>query len=217
MKKIISVLALAMLVSVAALAQEKKADNDAWREKVRAEQVAFITSELDLTEGEAQKFWPVYNEVQAKRREAYKESFDAMKAVQEDIEKGEDSGKNLDKYLVAKKKITDLDGESVKKYSKVLPKNKVAKLILSEERFRQNQIGKLGGRNGKFGQGGHGSAPEGAPQMGEDAPKGFHKGHPGAPGKFQNGDGAKFQNGNAPAPKKLHAAPKGDVTAPSAE
>lgn len=155
MKKIISIIALAVLFGAAAFAQnngkkgEKKVNNDAWREKVRAEQVAFITSELNLTEGEAQKFWPVYNDVQSKRREAYKESFDAMKALKEGLDKGEDTEKNLDKYLVSKKKIQDLENDAVKKYSKVLPKDKVAKLVLSEERFRHNQIGKLGQKGGK--------------------------------------------------------------------
>ena len=62
MKKIISVFAVAALFCAAASAQgfdkgeRKDGNDDAWREKVRAEQVAFITSELDLTETEAQKF-----------------------------------------------------------------------------------------------------------------------------------------------------------------
>ena len=54
MKKIISVLAVLALAGSMAFAQdkqEKKNGND-WREKVRAEQVAFITSELDLSESE---------------------------------------------------------------------------------------------------------------------------------------------------------------------
>lgn len=155
MKKIISILAVAALFSAAAFAQDfqkggnkKQGNDEGWREKVRSEQVAFITSELDLTEAEAQKFWPVYNEIQNKRREAYKESFDAMKALHEGLENGGDSDKNLDSYLAAKKKIQDLEDDAVKKYSKVLPKEKVAKLILSEERFRHNQIGKLGGGKG---------------------------------------------------------------------
>ena len=168
MKKIISVFALAALMSVAALAQDfekgqKKGDNDAWREKVRAEQVAFITSELDLTESEAQKFWPVYNDIQAQRREAYKESFEAMKELEESIQNDKDQDKKLDKYVSAKRKIAEIENDSVKKYSKVLPKQKVAKLLLSEERFRHNQIGKLGqgGRPGGHGQMHQGQRPDG--------------------------------------------------------
>ena len=174
MKKIISVFAIAMLMSVVAFAQKdgkkggKKGDNEQWREKVRAEQVAFITSELDLTEAEAQKFWPVYNEVQASRREAYKESHEAMKALEEAVQKGEDTENLLDKYIAIKKKIQDLENDSVKKYSKVLPKEKVAKLVLGEERFRHQQIGKLGKGSHQGGpQGGRfQGGPQGGPQGG---------------------------------------------------
>lgn len=154
MKKIISVLALAVLVCTAAFAQNEKGNKEQWREKVRAEQAAYIKAELKLSDEEAQKFWPVYEDIQAKRREAFKESFNAMKALKEDLDKGGDSGKSLDKYLSAKKKIQDLDNDAVKKYSKVLPKEKVARLVLSEERFRHNQIGKFG-HGGQHPQGGH--------------------------------------------------------------
>lgn len=152
MKKVISVIAIAMLFSVAAFAQKdnskKKEQDDAWREKVRAEQIAQITTDLNLTEAEAQKFWPVYNDVQNKRREAYKVSFQAMKALREKMDAGADVSKELDQYLDSKKSIEEFDREAVKQYKKVLPTEKVAKLILSEERFRHNQIGKLGGNQG---------------------------------------------------------------------
>lgn len=156
MKKVISIFALAMLVSVAAFAQNdktKKGDSDAWREKIRAEQVAHITSDLNLSEAEAQKFWPVYNDVQAKRREVYKLSFQAMKALKEGLDAGGDVSKPLDNYLNAKKDIEEFEREAVKKYRMVLPTEKVAKLILSEESFRHNQIGKLGGQKGPQGPG----------------------------------------------------------------
>lgn len=156
MKKIISVLVFVSLSIAVAFAQKEEKKND-WREKVRAERVAFITSELNLSEAEAQKFWPVYNDIQAKRREAYKESYGAMKALEESLQQENgDSGKLLDNYMDAKKKIQELDNDSVKKYLKVLPKEKVAKLVLSEERFRHKQIGKLGGgHDGKPGSNGH--------------------------------------------------------------
>lgn len=162
MKKVISVIAIAMLVSVVAFAQndksKKKGGNPDWREKVRAEQVAHITNDLNLSEAEAQKFWPVYNDVQAKRRDVYKASFKALKALKERMDAGEDVSGELDKYLNSKKDIEEFDRNAVKEYKRVLPVEKVAKLILSEENFRHNQIGKLGG--------GHQGGPQGGPGMG---------------------------------------------------
>ena len=63
MKKIISVFCALALVSVVAFAQpqNKKGDHkdgEQWRERVRAEQVAFLTSELNLTEAEAEEAQP---------------------------------------------------------------------------------------------------------------------------------------------------------------
>lgn len=184
MKKLISVIAITMLVSVAAFAQNDKSNNkkkgvdESWREKVRAEQVAHITSDLNLTEAEAQKFWPVYNDVQAKRRENYKVSFEALKSLKEKMDAGEDVSKELDKYLDTKKEIEEFDRNAVKEYKRVLPTEKVAKLILSEEKFRHNQIGKLG-------------RPQGGPQAGQQGSPG--KGFPGK-GNHKGGNFRPFQS-----------------------
>ena len=163
MKKLISVLSAIALVSVVAFAQpqNKKGDKkgDQWREKVRAEQVAFITNELNLTEAEAQAFWPVYNDVQNKRREAFKASGEAFKALSEGID-GADVNKLLDQYINAKKEAEKLESESIARFKKVLPVEKVAKLVLAEEKFRHQQISRLG-------QGGHPNGPGNKPGFGQ--------------------------------------------------
>ncbi len=154
MKKIISVLAVLALAGGMAVAQdrqEKKNGND-WREKVRAEQVAFITSELDLSESEAQAFWPVYNEVQKQRREAFRATEEAYENLQKGVDEKEVS-QLLDKYIEAKKAGEKIEADAVARYKKVLPVNKVAKLLLAEEKFRQKQINRLSQGRGP-GQGG---------------------------------------------------------------
>ena len=174
MKKIISVFLSLALVAGLAQAQnnkqdQKKGGND-WREKVRAEQVAFITSELDLTESEAQAFWPVYNDVQKQRREAFQATGQAFKALSEGAN-GNDAANLLDKYLDAKSAGEKVEAEAVARYKKVLPVSKVAKLLLAEEKFRQKQIHRLGqgrgpgqgGRPGGPGNGGRQPSPENEP------------------------------------------------------
>ena len=156
MKKINSVLCALALVGAVAFAQkvEKKGDKEQWREKARAEQVALITEELNLTEAEAQAFWPVYNEVQEQRREAFKASIEAMKALKKGVD-GNDAAQLLDNYVAAKDNCAKVDAQALKRYKKVLPTEKVAKLVLAEEKFRHQQIGKLGGRGGEKRPGGH--------------------------------------------------------------
>lgn len=166
MKKLISVFCAIALVSVVAYAQPKTHKGkhnggEEWREKVRAEQVAFLTSELNLTEAEAQAFWPVYNDVQNQRRDAFKVSGDAFKALQEGLDEGKDVSPLLDAYLDAKKACDKIDADALARYKKVLPVEKVAKLLLAEEKFRHQQIGKLGGKGGNR---------PGGPRPGKDMP-----------------------------------------------
>ncbi|MBR4775403.1 MAG: hypothetical protein IK008_04845 [Bacteroidales bacterium] len=174
MKKIISVFCAISLISAVALAQPgngKKGDKDAWQERVRIEQISYISSELNLTQEEAQTFWPVFNDVQNKSHEAFKASSEAFRALQE----ADDSNvaERLDAYVKAKNQANKVNEEAVEQYKKVLPVEKVAKLLVAEENFRRNQIGKLGGKggHGKGGPGKHGGPRPGgfpgAPQMDE--------------------------------------------------
>ena len=141
MKKIISILCVLALMGGTAFAQKQQ-----WREKVRAEQVSFLSSELELSEAEAQAFWPVFNDIQSQRHEAFKASGEAFKALKE--AQGKDVEKLLDAYLAAKKKAESVDEQALARYKKVLPIEKVAKLVVAEEKFRHRQIGRLGGKGG---------------------------------------------------------------------
>mgnify|MGYP001155690281 FL=1 len=58
----IGTLLACLVAGVAATAQDKPADNmEVLREKMRADKKAVVASVLELTEGEAKVFWPVYN------------------------------------------------------------------------------------------------------------------------------------------------------------
>ncbi|MBR1706478.1 MAG: hypothetical protein IJ721_06790 [Bacteroidales bacterium] len=171
MKKVISVCCALVLVTLGAWAQQdnaQKKDNGSWREKVRAERVAFLTAELDLTEAEAQNFWPVYNEAQKSRMEAYKASGEAYKALKEAVEAGSgDIDKLLSDYVSAKQTADAVESGSLSKFKGVLPIEKVGKLFLAEEKFRHQQIGRLGqGGPGRQGQArpGQGRKPSDRPQ-----------------------------------------------------
>lgn len=165
MKRIISVfLSLVMAAGILQAQnnnkQDQKKGND-WRERVRAEQVAFITSELDLTETEAQAFWPVYNDVQKQRRQSFQATGEAFRALSEGVD-GNNAAALLDKYLEARQAGEKIEADAVARYKKVLPVNKVAKLLLAEEKFRQRQIHRLG--QGGPGRPGGGNRPGNRPQ-----------------------------------------------------
>lgn len=123
-------------------AQQNQQGN--WQERMKAEKIAFITSELGLTSEEAQAFWPVYNKCCQEKMElqkAVKEAFKNLsKAVNEGIADEKELGKLLDEYLKAKQAQMEYGHENAEKYRKVLPEAKVAKLYVAEEKFRRQQI-----------------------------------------------------------------------------
>lgn len=185
MKKIISVLFVLALAGAMAFAQPagKKGGEEAWQERMKIEKISYLSSELSLTSEEAQVFWPVWNEVQGKRQEAFKASGEAFKALQEGVN-GPDAAKLLNAYVDAKDAASKINAEALARFKQVLPVEKVAKLLVAEETFRRNQIGKLGGKGGSHGgHGGHGG-------------KGGSGGHGGSGGP--NGPRGGFGGGNAP-------------------
>ena len=155
MKKVFSVLCALVVLSMGAFAQgpqgpRRGADNG-WRERVRAEKVAFLTEEIDLTESEAQVFWPIYNEIQKSERdsfEAVKKAYDAMAKGVEEKKSSKEMEKLVKAYIDAKEKNEGIETKYLNKLLKVLPAEKVARYYVAEEQFRHQQIGRLG--NGNF-------------------------------------------------------------------
>jgi hypothetical protein len=61
---------------------------DSPSERVKSLKVAFITTELNLSTAESEKFWPVYNSYEAKQ---FKLRNQVMKNVRQKIERGVDN------------------------------------------------------------------------------------------------------------------------------
>ena len=152
-----------------------------WMEKMKSARVAFLTNELDLSSKEAEAFWPVYNQAQEERDAAYKETRETYRALTAAIKEGKDDksvSALLQAYLKASKVPAQLDEEYLPEFLKVLPATKVAKLYISEEKFRKMQFqntqshrgeggagmhegGRPGGREGGFRGPGQGGRPGG--------------------------------------------------------
>ena len=155
MKKVISVLCALVVLSMGAFAQgpqgPRRGGDNGWRERVRAEKVAFLTEEIDLTESEAQVFWPIYNEIQKSQRDSFEEvkkAYDAMAKGVEEKKGSKEMEKLVKAYIDAKEKNESIETKYLNKLLKVLPAEKVARYYVAEEKFRHQQIGRLG--NGNF-------------------------------------------------------------------
>lgn len=145
MKAKLITLTLSMLMIATAFAQgpggKGKGDRKEKREELEAQKVAFITTKLELTTEESEKFWPVYNERESE-----------LKTVRKDIREKVKEGKDLDSLSDAdvkkmmedviklKKQELDIEEKYNKKFQEVLPVKKVAKLHWAERKFNEEVL-----------------------------------------------------------------------------
>jgi len=112
--------------------------------RIKSAKIAFITEHVDLTPEEAQKFWPVYNEMENKREELTRH---LMKRFKGDKEKGEMTNEQAEKMMQSQfsqeQALLDLKKEYHIKYTEILPATKVAKLYEAENKFRQMLMERL--------------------------------------------------------------------------
>ena len=154
MKQAISVFFALVILTVGAYAHvpgQRRGGDNGWRERVRSEKVAFLTEEIDLTESEAQVFWPIYNQIQKEQRdnfEAVRKAYDAMAKGVQDGKSGKEMEKLVKAYIDAQEQNSGFETKYLNKLMKALPADKVARYYLAEEKFRHQQIGRLG--NGNF-------------------------------------------------------------------
>ena len=144
----VSVILLASSIKVSAQFGNKSD----WKERMQSEKIAFLTMEIGLTPDEAQKFWPIYNQVSEELDKAMHETFasymELEKALNE-IKADKEISKCLDKYLDALEKQNEIRDDSVEKYRKILTDKKVAKIFVAEEKFRRQHIRRLHNKPGE--------------------------------------------------------------------
>lgn len=144
-KKSIFFLIIAISIALNINAQHKanpdcKLDN----EKIRAEKVAFLTSEIDLSVAEAQKFWPIYNQMNEELDKLFTEERDInynIKMNKSSLSDKEISEK-LDRLIRIKIERVKIEETYHKKFCEVLPISKVASLYEGDRQFRKHLLQK---------------------------------------------------------------------------
>ncbi len=109
-------------------------------EKLKALKVAYITERLDLTEAEAQKFWPIYNTFEDKQRELRKQQFLMRKNSDFESLSEDEAIKKLDEAIVNENKLHELRQKFIEDVRKVLPPKKVILLMTAEETFKRQML-----------------------------------------------------------------------------
>jgi len=114
-------------------------------DKFRTEKIAFLTDRLDLSPEEAQKFWPVYNQMDKERAKINSERFELERQVREASESLQE--KEIIELTRSFTKNMQQEGNLGSKYNdqflKILPARKVLLLYKAEGEFRMYMFRKF--------------------------------------------------------------------------
>lgn len=134
MKNKITFLILAFFAFSSLQAQDKE-DH---REKIKALKVAYITQELNMNSEVAQKFWPVYNQYEIKKRELQKrENLDWATVGPINESRAEEM---LQEYLIIEKEEYTIKKQLFTDLKKILTAREIIKLHELEASFHQKLI-----------------------------------------------------------------------------
>jgi Spy/CpxP family protein refolding chaperone len=141
MKKSFLILILLFFIGISVFAQQKNENRAKNQDKIKAIKVGLITDELDLTESQAEKFWPIYNTYSDKRKEILQQ----IRKRNKDSEEVNDKEilQNQDEILKLKQKELDLEKDYRDDFLKVITAKQYNDLQQVEKKFNQMLLNKL--------------------------------------------------------------------------
>ncbi len=119
------------------------------KKKIKALHKGFINDRLELTETEAEKFWPVYEEFKKKEKDIMKEAHPRKKKPYSDMTE-EEARTLLEKRLESEEKIIQLRKEYVSRFLEILPAKKVILLHRAERDFKKEVLRRMKDKKDKI-------------------------------------------------------------------
>ncbi|HET9503086.1 MAG TPA: hypothetical protein VFO93_06075, partial [Hymenobacter sp.] len=108
--------------------------------------IAFITGRLTLSQDQAQRFWPVYNEFTAKRREFNRSVRQARLALANAGLSDAQLRDNFNQEFALRQQLLTLDKDYFERLQKVLSLRQVAQLYQAERDFTKEVLQRVAGR-----------------------------------------------------------------------
>jgi hypothetical protein len=143
MQTTMSALGLAALVAFAvpAFSQEKPANNlEIIHEKLKADKKLIVAKYMELTESEAKRFWPVYEEYQTDLQKIDQRLLSLLQSYAADYRNksltDEKAQKLLDEWIAIENDDAKRRGSFVPKVMKALPAKKAARYLQIENEYR---------------------------------------------------------------------------------
>ncbi len=144
-KHLVVILLLLATVAPSAFAQNNTEDQKREQhEKIEAARIAHITSKLNLSPEQAQKFWPVYNEFSGKRDALRKKHREIMHAVRAKEPTAAEAQQAIDHHLKTEREEAVLAEEYYgNKFKSVLNSVQMLKLMQAEYEFKKMLLERL--------------------------------------------------------------------------
>lgn len=147
MKNILFMTLMGFVFNVFAQTPDEPGEQE--KQKMDALKIAFITEKLDLSPKEAETFWPVFNRYDKEIRTVRKKERESSKAFSQKTGATDaEADKFLTDQLALKQQEVDLLKKYIPEFKKVLPANKVARLLSLEHEFKMQLLHKLKDKKG---------------------------------------------------------------------
>ena len=112
--------------------------------------IAFITARVALTQDEAQRFWPLYNEFSGKRRDLNRNGRLLRREATEGMS-DQQIRDNFTQSFALRQQELNLEKEYFDKFQKVISLRQVSQLFLAERDFTKEVIRRVAGPAGPAG------------------------------------------------------------------
>jgi hypothetical protein len=148
LKPIYVLILIVIFATGTANAQPPGKDHPNKKERIEQLKIAFITKELELTTDEAEKFWPVYNEMADKIHKKKKEERKLQKELKENFDTLSEADIKSKSQSILSSEVgqAELKKEYHDKIAEVIGYKKATKLLSLEQRFKRELLEQMKGR-----------------------------------------------------------------------
>ncbi len=140
-----------LLLAAAPVAQAQDGRKGQRLAQLENAKIAFITTRVVLTQDQAQKFWPLYNEFSTRRRDLNRNGRLLRREVSDGMS-DQQIRDNFNQSFALRQQELSLEKEYFDKFQKVISLRQVAQLFLAERDFTKEVIKRVAGRTGPAGQ-----------------------------------------------------------------
>ncbi|QIX60161.1 hypothetical protein FY528_01420 [Hymenobacter lutimineralis] len=141
-------LTLALTLLILPLASEAQTGRRGERlSQLENAKIAYLTDKLALTQDQAQRFWPVYNEYSDKRRDLNRRQRQ-LRTDNPDALTDQQLRDNIRQVLALRQQEVDLEKDYVERFQKVISLRQTARLFIAERQFTKEVLQRVADRRG---------------------------------------------------------------------